>query len=267
MDTLRFRQNGFSLVELMLAMALSLFMLGGLFLSVIGELKSYESVRATEQLASKTQMSVKSLRMYIMQAGFRDLDNLMLDREFAAETGDWTWALQQRLQGLNAPDSSALSTLSALSSAQPTSDIIAVRFIGMTTASSSTTSSSSSDVIDCNGNAVVTNDEYEISLYVSDANELICQDINGAIVLDENIEHMRLMYGIDDDSTYKYYDADDVTDWSAVNRVKIALLLAQEVTANYQTNNNSYQLFDRTISAANDTNYRLVTTETVLIRN
>ena len=261
MDSLKSQQKGFSLIELMLAMTLSLFMIAGLFISVIGDLKSYESVRATEQLVNKSQMSLKSLRLYLTQAGFRDIENLMIQRELAevsasSATG-LSWSEDQSLQGLNA------ITSGSFSGAKATSDVIALRFIGVTSGSLST---SNSNVINCEGNPV-TDDDYEIALYVSDTNDLVCLDDNGETILDDNVEHMHIKYALEDG--YKYYDADDseIDDWSTVDRVKIAILLSQNVTANYVANSNSYKLFDRTISAANDTNFRLVTTETVLIRN
>jgi prepilin-type N-terminal cleavage/methylation domain-containing protein len=260
MDSLKFRQNGFSLVELMLAMSLSLFMIAGLFVSVIGDLKSYESVRATEQLVNKSQMSLKSLRLYLVQAGFRDLDNLMADTELAelvtSSTTGLNWSADQSLQGLNA------IVAGDFSGAKATSDVIALRFIGITSGSTST----NSNVINCTGDAVI-DDDYEMALYVSDTDDLVCLDENGETILDTNIEHMHIKYALEDG--YKYYDADDaaIGDWSSVDRVKIAVLLSQDVTANFVTNGNNYTLFDRTISAANDTNFRLVTTETILIRN
>ena len=265
MDTLKSRQNGFSIVEIMLAMTLSLLMLAGLFRAVIGDLKSYESMRATEQLVAKSQMSLKSIRLYLMQAGFRDLDNLMAENELGSDnttdlTTGWNWNAEQKLQGRNAVVSGNFS------GAKATSDIVALRFIGATSGSSQT----SSDVINCAG-GIVTDEEYEITLYVSDANELICQDEDGATVFDDGVEHLRIMYANIDDSdaasVYKYYNADEVPDWNSVNRVKVAVLLSQNVTANFIGNSNNYQLLDRTISAANDTNFRLVATNTILIRN
>ena len=197
-------------------------------------------------------MSLKSIKLYLQQAGFRDLDNLMNNREFVQEaTTGWSWSAGQILQGKNAADS--------FSGAKVGSDIIALRFLG--------TSSSNSNVIDCAGDAVSADDEYEITLFISTADQLVCKDADGTTVLDEGVEHLRAMYGIDDGSTYRYYNADEVSDWSVVNRVKIALLLAQSVTANHLTNSNDYKLLDRTISAANDTNFRRVDNETILVRN
>lgn len=258
MDSIKGVNKGFSLVELMVAMALSLFIIAGLFYSVLGDMRAYESVRGTQNLVAKSRMTLQTLRLYIQQAGFRDVDALKNNIHFAAgaSPAGWQWAAGQIIQGTT---SSAVMTDEKLNS-----DIIVVRFSGAV----------QGGMVSCNGSDytiaantapfITTN---EITLYVNTNNELVCQDNDNAIqVLDENVEFLELLYGTADNTT-RYFTAAGVTDWSTVNRIKIGLLISEGVEGNALTNSTNYTIFNRTISAANDTHFRKVVMETVLIGN
>ena len=94
--------KGFSLVELMIAMIVSLFILAGLFYSVMGDMRSYESARSSQELVTKGRMAVQTLRLYIQQAGFRDITALKNETTFSAGTSNvgGTWDYGQVVQGM-----------------------------------------------------------------------------------------------------------------------------------------------------------------------
>jgi type IV pilus assembly protein PilW len=251
MDTVKRFNKGFSLVELMVAMSLSLFIIAGLFYSVLGDMKAYESVRGTQGIVTKSRMTLQSLRLYIQQAGFRDVAALRNNFLFTAgaSTAGWQWQYGQNLQGTT---SSAVIT-----DGKSGSDIIAVRFSGAI----------QSGIISCDGTNLINNNTNEITLYVNNANQLMCKDnADAALLLDDNVEFLELLYGTTANTT-RYFTASNVSDWSTVNRIKIGLLLSQAVSGNTLTNSNDYTIFNQTISAANDTNFRKVVMETVLIEN
>ena len=251
MDSLKRFNKGFSLIELMVAMALSMFIIAGLFYSVLGDMKAYESARGTQGLAAKSRMTAQTLRLYIQQAGFRNLAQLKNNTAFDATTSPagWVWASGQILQGTT---SSAVMT-----DEKNGSDIIAVRFSG----------EAQVGIVSCDGTNLMANAINEITLYVNNNDQLMCQDNNNAaLLLDENVEFLELLYGTSDNTT-RYFTASDVVDWSNVNRIKVGLLLSQPVAGNSLTNSNTYTLLNRTISAANDTNFRTVVMETVLVTN
>jgi|GEM_PF-6266425 len=252
MAALRVREQGFTLVELMVAMTLSLSLLAGLMYSVLGDMRAYESTRGSQTLASKGRISMQLLRLYIQQAGYRDLTQIKNNTQLPASGA---WIDGQKLRGFNALTA---GTVTGLTAPKLRSDIISLRFFG-----------APQGIVSCNGTAVTSAtapNGYQISLFVNTADNLVCQDTTGVFVLNSGVEHLRLVYGITGNS-YRYLNADAVADWSAVNRVKVSLLVAQAVTANRLVNGNTYDLFDRAISAANDTRFRNVVNETVLIRN
>jgi len=251
MDTVKKYQRGFSLIELMIAMTVSLFILAGLFYSVIGDLRSYESTRSTQGLVSKSRMGIQTMRLYIQQAGFRDVDALMNNTSFDSGTSNvgGTWVISQVVQGI--------TSSTVITDEKTDSDILTVRFMGAV----------DDGIVSCEGNDLT--DEatiYEIALYVNNSNQLMCKDnADAAVVLDENVEFVELLYGTEDD--LQYFTASEVTDWTAINRVKVGLLLSEDVKGYGLTNSKSYTIFNKTIAAANDTNYRVVVMDTVLIGN
>ncbi|WP_166738773.1 PilW family protein [Psychromonas algarum] len=251
MDPLKKSNKGFSLIELMIAMVVSLLIISGLFYSVMGDMKSYESARGTQGLVSKSRMTVQTLRLYIQQAGFRDVNAIKFNSLYDSGTSPagWVWGTGQVLQG-------AVSS-TTLADEKADSDIIALRFSG----------ADQSGIVDCSGNNLNSTTVHEVTIYVNVNNQLMCRDNAGAaLLLDENVEFLELLYGTSDNPT-RYFTAANVDDWDTVNRVKIGFLLSQEVNGNKLINNNTYTLFNHTVSAANDTNLRAVVMETVLIGN
>ena len=252
MDTLKKSQKGFSLIELMIALMVSFLIIAGLFYSVIGDLKSYESARGTQGIVSKNRMVVQTMRLYIQQAGFRDLPQIQAEKLYDAETSaaGWVWKRGQVLQGI--------VNSGVIADEKADSDILVLRFSGAT----------QSGIVSCDGTDLLTDTTHEVTIYVNNNNQLMCQDNNNtALLLDENVEFLELLYGTTDNAS-RYFSASDVSDWNTVDRIKIGLLLSQEVAMNNGlTNNTSYTIFNQTIAAANDTNYRSVVMETVLISN
>jgi len=251
MDPLRRFNRGFTLIELMVSMAASLVIIAGLFYSIIGDLRAYESTRATQGLVTKSRMVVQTLRLYIQQAGFRDIDALRMNVLYAAETSaaGWVWGSGQIIQG-------ALSS-SNISDEKTGSDILALRFSG----------ASQGGVVSCDGTHLTTSDTNEVTLYINEDNQLMCRDnASVALLLDENIEFLELLYGTTD-APNRYFTASNISNWDTVNRIKIGLLLSQEVSSNHLINENAYTIFNNTVSSANDTNFRRVVMETILIEN
>ena len=243
--------KGFGLIELMIAMLMSLITLAILFDSVVGDLKAYEGTRGMQGLIAKSRMTAQTLRLYVQQAGYRDLAALKNNAPYVAGTSvaGWVWESGQILQGT--------TSTSLLADEKVGSDIITLRFSGAT----------QSGIVACDGSYLLTDNTHEMTLYVNDSDQLICMDNAGAgILLEESVEFIELLYGTSDNNN-RYFTANNISDWNTVNRIKIGLLLSQQVTTNNLINYNNYTIFNHTTSAANDTNLRTVVVETVIIGN
>lgn len=241
------KSSGFSLIELMIAMVISLFILAGLFYSVIGDMRSYESTRSTQNMVTKSRMAIQTFRLYIQQAGFRDLTALKNETTFTSVSGDWESGQVVK----------AMTTSDTISDEKNDSDILVIRFLG----------ASQPGIVSCNGDDVTnTATATEITLYVNTSNQLMCRTGTAAAdILDNNVEYLKLLFGTEED--LRYFTASTVTDWTDINRIKVGLLVSEDVKAHGLTNSNNYTIFGNSVTTDNDTKYRSVVMETINIGN
>ncbi|WP_432454790.1 PilW family protein [Agarivorans sp. QJM3NY_29] len=248
------QQRGFSLVEMMIALMLSLLVVGGLYAALIGDKKSYQATRANHLLVSKNRMSMQTLQIYLQQAGFRDFQqlyqNTLLPQVNSEDSAGFTWDEGQFIQGLENQNSYL--------GAKPNTDVVSLRFYGAALPNSS--------IFSCNGDELAANSSTSLSFFVSTTNQLICRDSGGDTVFDQDIDSLQLLYGSRDEHEYKYYKASEVSDWRQINRVKVALLVAQEVPMGNLSNQNRYSVLDEDI-AISDKKLRQVVNETILLIN
>lgn len=248
------KQSGFGLVELMIALVLSLIVVGGLYAALIGDQKSYEATRASHLLVSKNRMSIQTLRLYLQQAGFRDYNqlyqNTLLPLVSTADSFGFTWDEAQMVQGLN--------DQTTFAGAKADTDVIAFRFFGAAAPNAS--------MYTCDGSELAADTVTTLVFFISSSDQLVCRDASGDTVFDESIDNLQVLYGSVDDSTFKYYTATEVPNWNEINRVKVGLLVSQEVSMGNLSNTSSYQVLDKTVSV-NDRSIRQAVSETVLLLN
>lgn len=83
----------------------------------------------------------------------------------------------------------------------------------------------------------------------------------------EGVENMQLMFGEPNGGKLEYRRADQVTNWSQVRTVRIALLVHSTSAYGTEIDTSSYQLLDTTVTAPGDRLQRQVFTTTIGIRN
>lgn len=207
------KQNGLSLVELMVALALSLvvmFVTTGMYVS---NKQTYRFLDQYSLLQENGRFAIFFLRENILQAGF--------PREFV-----------DPFPNVPANDSTVI-----------------VQF-------------SSTSTVDCANDPAVGIRE---SIFTITGQELTC---NGETLV-EGIEQMRVMYGEDlsgDFIANTYVAAGDVTDWSNVVSVRIALLAAGQPNSLDVAQSITYNLLGQAVTTADRTPRRVFTT-TIPLRN
>jgi type IV pilus assembly protein PilW len=248
MDQIVKRQQGFSLVELMIAMFLGLFVLSGLTAAMVGDQRSYETGRANHLLLTKSRMSQYMLRMYIQQAGYKDFEQIYNSTELPADSD---WEEGQALYALN--DVTSSSYAAALAG----TDVLQLRFYG----------ADDEGIKLCNGEAAESGEVTTLVLYVDGSNQLTCSDGSNTTVLATDVEQLQFLFGQSDSDSYAHLTADDVSDWTIVNQVRTGLLAAQSVSQGTVINSSSYTLLGMTIDAENDTKLRKRSVSAILIGN
>ncbi|WP_210396973.1 PilW family protein [Motiliproteus sediminis] len=168
----RHEQQGFSLVELMIAMTLGLIVTGAILKTFIANSQSMELQRAAVGLQEEGRATIDYITRYVRMAGFR---------ETSLEEG----SLSDGLSG--AASSISIKFKAAASNATGSTDnpkpIAVLR--------------------DCLG-TMVSNAAESVNLFQQVGNELVCQaTINGgsaaSAALISNVQELRILYGVDSD--------------------------------------------------------------------
>ena len=241
MMSLRRDQQGLTLVEIMIAVTISLLLLAGVMQIFIGSKASYNLQNGMGRMQENGRYAMDILDRNIGMTGLHiepsDADNYPpID---STNTAD------------NATPNANLGF--TVSNGQA-SDIIDVRY-------SSTT--------DCLGNAT---GGIAINRYFINGTDLMClgNGSNTPQILAEGVENMQILYGEDLDSDTmadKYVSAGNVTSWGSIVSVRIALLV-DTVESVGAEDTGVYALLNASpIGPIEDNLARKVFTRTILLRN
>jgi len=204
-------QMGMTLIEIMIAMGIGLFLIAGVVQLLAATRQSYNVQDAVARIEENSRFSLVILSENIRLAGYK---------KDAWDNNLTTFSTTNALF-------SAGEYISGSEGGTSSSDQINIRFHG------NVNSSGNADgrVIDCEGNKIGdTNVELSFSILNSD---LICT-INGAtpgVVLADNISNMQILYGEDtsnDDAVNKYVSASSVSNWQNIISVKVGLIFGSE---------------------------------------
>ena len=234
------QQRGFSLVELMVALTISLILMAGVGQIFMSTKSSYNLQNGLGRLQENARFALDILSQNIGQAGYTtDLDGI--DAFNSANTLE---------------NQSANAGLGFTQATNRASDIIEINYVSTT---------------DCLGNATggTATDRYYIN-----GNTLMCLG-NGSVtagILAEGIENMQFLYGEDtdaDDVANIYVNAGNVTTWANVKSVRVALLVSTtENMGTSSTDSNIHVLLNTPpIGPLNDNAMRRVFGMTIPLRN
>lgn len=207
------QRNGFSLIELMVAMVLGLIMLGAIGAIYMSSKRTYSTTetlsRSQESARFASQFAARELRM----AGYNNIfESGLVTRSLVFPAVGTTFAAGQVIAGVN--NSAGTGTVKA------GTDTVSYRYGGNTAGA----------VRDCTGTAVAAGLPTTVVLFISDTNQLTCTVNGGADQpLVEGIADMQLEYGVDTDAdraANTYLAANSVTNWLAVVSVRVILGVA-----------------------------------------
>lgn len=206
--------RGFTLVELLIAMTISIILLAGLIFTFIAVRTTFTSQTGLSQLQDDQRVAINVLSEVIQEAGyFPSPQTIVAATQFPTDS-NFTTAAGQIVVGTG---NGATGT---------GADIVTVRFAG-----SQAGSTTSDFILNCNGTAntsTVAIQTFVNQFTVNTANELTCA-VNGAtpVALVGNVSSWSVLYGVDTDgdgSANQYYNANSVsTLWNQVMSVRLTL--------------------------------------------
>ena len=242
----RATQGGFSLIELMVAITISLILLAGVSQVFLSSKTSYNLQDGMGRLQENARFALDIMSSSIGQGGYASTSSAAIDA----------------FDGTNDKENYTANTdLGFTTAAMTASDTIEVSYYSAT---------------DCLGNSTGAGGIAKDKFYLSGSN-LMCLG-NGSTtpgVVAEGIENMQILYGEDTDSGFgdgianKYVDANNVGDWKHIVSVRIALLVSTvQTVGNGTTDTKTHALLNTPpIGPIGDHVIRRVFGRTIILRN
>ena len=270
-NLLKTSQQGFSIVEMMIAIAMGLALIAAVTALVVTSLKSQSTQNNTGLMQESAHFALGNIERAIKQAGYINYDKA--DAPFIT-TPDMT----ANIVGFDNKKLGATSIdIASPSSESTNSDILAVRFFGSGDNADNT-------IVNCAGHGVSepTNqgraeDDRGWSIYYVATNngksELMCKylganNIWAADAIIQDVQSFQVLYGVDinnDGIADKYLNATEVTTldsvfppaelnqkthWKKIAAIKVAILMQSPTNGAISTAPTTYNLFGPDYSAA-----------------
>ncbi len=269
------KQNGFTLIELMISMLIGLFLLGAVMTLYLGNKRSYQEQQQFIMLEEAGRNALFELRDTIQHTGYRTADLFPITNNFI--TGVVTPSFCNGA-GVNATNSNIADATIINSTVDAAIDTIGVVYFGDNTLST-----------DCSGTALPADcllrtsiDPMAAKIYnsfnivtVGTIPELQCAGSLGpaATTLVKGVENMQINYGVDqnmDGQVDNYMNATVVASeaaWNQVISVQIAVLVRTLKEVKNTAVAQSYALLDKKVTIAADKYHRAVFTTLIRLPN
>ena len=294
-------QRGLTLVELLIAMVIGLFLVGGLITNFISTKKSDKTRSITSDMDASAQTAINVLRQAITHAAYPSINNIELDKAFlTAKDFPVGSTAKAKISNPNCSDGKGRDITSPTYKNRTRDDGDRDK-LGVVSLADNPSDSDSLVYYDCTGGGMTKNahdiacsidnmpDKRDAKIFsnfrVEDTGTpavptLYCDGSRGGgQPIADNVYAIQYLYGVAKDSqdpkiaktVYKNANAVELKDeWGLVNSVQIALLMqSKEQYVLDQAGKDSYKLLDKKISIdANQRRrlYRIYTT-TVNLEN
>lgn len=281
------KQTGVTLVELLIAMGLSVFLMAAVVQSFLGSRQSADVVQAQARMQENARFAYYFMAKSIRMAGYpstliepnNEPDVTLIRSEWRTQTMPAqatyaSFAPEAVIWGEN-------GTSSVVANAKSNSDVVHVRLQGMDDGS----------VSDCQGRQIAADDWAQLTFYIDTDENFRCRSDDGGgtagsiqnEILVEGIEELQAVYGLnggvavanwkdfdDPAQVVRYANADEIAAdaWVFVSALKLALVSASE-TAPLSASGPArvYQLLDFTSSGYTDGKARQQFAQTIRVRN
>ncbi|MBK8971950.1 MAG: PilW family protein [Hahellaceae bacterium] len=236
------RQWGLSLIELMVALVVSLILLGGLVQLVVTNKQTYNFQQSQALNQENSRYSFFYLETILNKAGYRAAPQDGIDVVFGQASAD------------------------ANCSAFVKGQVVASSLAG--TGACIRYQRAASGELDCAGAAVAAATPFVTRVYYNSAGKSLMCGAQGAtaVALVENVEGVQVSYGIDTGSSNLSF-VSTPSDWTDVRAIRFAVLTASESQVLDAPQNYTFPLMAATATTAADRRAYRSTMKTVQIRN
>lgn len=276
------KQIGMTMVELLIAMGLGIFLLAGVIQVFLGSKQTFTTINAQSHMQENGRFAMDFMARILRHGGYTTeinideiLDPNLRQTALAATStyGDGDFGQGTVVTGVD--------NASGIAGVKAQTDVVRVRIEG----------SNDSPVTDCQGIVVAADQWSEISYFVDDNGQFQCQTVNATgtntVTLVEGIDDLQIQYGVNvggvvntfdypDDrpdeqllTASKFVNADDMTvdDWEDVVSVKVAMLASSDSTPLEHSVAQTYDVLDNATVNYQDGKARQIFTQTISLRN
>jgi type IV pilus assembly protein PilW len=233
------RQRGYTLIEILVALLIAIFLLAGLFTILQNTRRSSSNQTGLTQLQDEQRMAMSLLNDVIQNAGYFDTNT------YSTPQTAWNAAVAVGATGTSLAAGQAVTGSHA--TAAP-GDVIAVRYA----------TAGGDGIINCNGGVSATAQNY-INTFMVVSNQLECAT-NGvaanAIPLVSGVHNLQVWYGVSTSAATNnvdtYFTADQMSasNWQNVTSVRVTLTFLNPLygQAGYTASTSQYVYFTRVIA-------------------
>ena len=266
------KQNGFSLIELMISMTIGLFLLAGLATSFISGKKASTERDQVSVLEDNGRIALQVMSDVIERTGFTPLKGApALKKKIITDKND---ILSASCTG----EASNIVKKSLFKNSRMTNDnaegdVIAAGYYA-----------DNNVFTDCGGNVLPDNCRVPNNInpdgstiynaFFLDGNELKCVGSRGsnAVTIANNIENIQILYGVKsgiNNNVDKYLNASQMTPelYNSVLSIQVAVLVRSAIEMKKEAESVSYTLLDQSVTSPKDKYKRAVFNTTIRLRN
>ena len=272
------KQDGMTIVELLIAMGLGIFLMAGVIQVFLGSKQTFTTINAQSHMQENGRFAMDFMARILRHSGYTTdinideiLDPILRQATFAASAN---FAEGTAVTGANNTVAPEL---------KDGTDVVRVRIEG----------SNDSPVNDCLGVPIAADQWSEVSYFVNDDSQFQCQTVNAGgtttATLVEGIDDLQIQYGVNvggvvdnfvfpaaDDrpdeqllTASKFVNADDMSadDWENVVSIKVAMLSSSADTPLDKSVAQTYDVLDNATVSYQDGKARQIFTQTISLRN
>lgn len=273
-------QQGLTLIELLVAMGLGVFLLAGIVQVFVGSRASFDVIRAQSGMQESARFAMSFISQASRQAGYINAGNVDTGNEYAIDLvnvfngSNPRWPAEGGFEDSSVvvgfDDAAGAPAAIQGVAVKAETDVFAIRQQG----------DPDGLMMDCEGIALsVDTAEYiRMTFFVGDDDQLYCEVFDGTalrapVALVSGIEDMQVLYGIgglpdDRFRVQKYIAANTVTadEWYDVMTIRVGLMSISD-NQPLETTAKSYTLLDKQIDDVSDGRARQTFTKTIALRS
>lgn len=266
------KQSGLSLIELLIAMVVGLFLLVGITTSYLSSKKSSITRDQISILEDNGRIALEILTETLQHTGYRSSGLAVSQSSFM--TGGRPKSFSCGTGTVSVVNETIFPEVTIKN--DKAGDVIGITYLGDEGLNTDCAGEDLPKVCQVGAGVDINAHQIHNAFFIDDKNNLQCAGsrTNELVAIAEGVENIQVLYGInvDDDplkTVERYVNADDVGDnnWGLVVSIQVAILVRTLMEVKDKAETQSFTLLDEEVDTATDRYQRAVFSTTINLRN